>query len=312
MASGVQNLPDFCGSSTIRKCPRCCVPVCTAHRSAACRKYSLYETTAEDWTAILDLAHRWSFPEVKSLAVRELEKLELPDIDRIVTYHKYDVDRTLLIPRYAALVQREQPLSLPEGMRLGMETTLTIARARECARASPSAAGGLRSPSPTNIGREEMFGIVKDIFGITPEVDEPAAAATASGSSPTTQKDPVVTQTKPTATPPGKFGGTHDLHAGLIFNSIAAVATASAAPAAAPIATPVITPVTTKTEPSANTNGAPVGAPLTQTTSNGDGTVTPSLDADGSDVDPLIRVDSPISRGGRPSGARRGTRGGRP
>lgn len=130
------------------------------------RKYSLYRAPPEDWTAILDLAHRWGFPEVKSLAVRELELLPLPDIDRIVTYHKYDVDRNLLLPQYSALCQRETPLTLQEGLRLGLETTITIARARECARQPIN--NGLRSPSSANLDEIEMHGIVKDLFNLTP------------------------------------------------------------------------------------------------------------------------------------------------
>ncbi|KAL1678990.1 hypothetical protein EV122DRAFT_174770, partial [Schizophyllum commune] len=97
-------------------------------------KYSIYEAPAEDWQAILGLAHRWGFREVHALAVRELEKLELPHIDRIVTYQQYEVNRQLLIPSYAALTEREEPLTVEEGMLMGIETAMTIARARELTR----------------------------------------------------------------------------------------------------------------------------------------------------------------------------------
>ncbi|KAF8190893.1 hypothetical protein BJ912DRAFT_316196 [Pholiota molesta] len=99
------------------------------------RKYSIYDADTEDWASILTLAHRWGFPEVKSLAVRELERKELPDVKRIKLYHDTAVDRALLVPRYAALCARDAPLSLAEGRDLGMETTLMIARGREEARA---------------------------------------------------------------------------------------------------------------------------------------------------------------------------------
>ncbi|KAJ6590010.1 hypothetical protein DFH09DRAFT_909260, partial [Mycena vulgaris] len=97
-------------------------------------KYSLYESTVEDWSTILELAQRWEFAEVKSLAVRELEKLELPDIDRIVLYRKFAVDEAHLIPRYAALCERPELLTVEEGLRLGMEIVIPLSRARECAR----------------------------------------------------------------------------------------------------------------------------------------------------------------------------------
>jgi hypothetical protein len=129
------------------------------------RKYSLYNATAEDWTVILELAHRWAFPEVKSLVVRELEKLELSDVDRISTYHTYEIDKSLLIPRYAALCERESPLTLREGLQLGMETTLMIARARELSRLNPTPSGA-RSPRPAGMQYDEMTHLVCEMFDV--------------------------------------------------------------------------------------------------------------------------------------------------
>ncbi|KAF9268514.1 hypothetical protein L218DRAFT_852510, partial [Marasmius fiardii PR-910] len=63
-------------------------------------KYSLYKAPVDDWVKILELAYRWGFQEVKRLVVRELEKLEMPVIDRIFFYHKYEIERFLLTQRY--------------------------------------------------------------------------------------------------------------------------------------------------------------------------------------------------------------------
>jgi hypothetical protein len=128
-------------------------------------RYSLYHTTPEDWSIILDLAWRWQFGEVKALCVRELERLVMLDVDRISVYHKFDVDRNLLIPRYAALCAREDPISLEEGMKLGLETALMIARIRELSRASP-AKDGARSPSASPIQGPEMQTLVRQMFDI--------------------------------------------------------------------------------------------------------------------------------------------------
>ncbi|KAK0459130.1 uncharacterized protein EV420DRAFT_304722 [Desarmillaria tabescens] len=140
-------------------------PALTSNHS----KYSLYDASVEDWAIILKLADRWCFPEVKNLAVRELEKHLMDDIDRIVVYQKYNVDKHLLIPRYAALCARTETLTLAEGIRLGMETALNIARARECAR-SPSV-DGLRSPTSVALPSEEMHGIIVDLFSISEAPD---------------------------------------------------------------------------------------------------------------------------------------------
>jgi hypothetical protein len=138
------------------------------------RKYSLYEASVQDWSEILALAERWTFPEVKALCVRELEKLTILDVDRIVLYNQYHVDQNLLIPCYAALISREYPLTLDEGVRLGMEIALNIGRARECARANPTS-DGIRSPTPCALGSKEVEAIVKEQFKIeAPPAPEPA------------------------------------------------------------------------------------------------------------------------------------------
>lgn len=121
----------------------------------------------EDWETILRLSERWKFPEVKSLSIRELEKKDITDVKRIKLYHENNVDRNLLIPRYAALCEREEPLNFAEGMDLGMETTLQIASAREQARASllPS---GARSPSTPTVRGDGLRDIIRDLFKIAP------------------------------------------------------------------------------------------------------------------------------------------------
>ncbi len=153
-------------------------------------KYSLYHATPEDWTTILMLAHRWSFPEVKKLAIRELEKLEMADIQRIHVYQTYDVNRRLLVTRYAALCERLEPLTLEEGIKLGMATSLMIARARECVR-SPSV-GGCRSPSSVSIPSEEMQNIIKDLFKIP---DSPSSPSTSPVEEPKKQTNGTATKT---------------------------------------------------------------------------------------------------------------------
>jgi hypothetical protein len=127
------------------------------------RTYSLYDATIDDWTTILHLAHKWRFSEVASLAVRELEKADIFDIDRIVLYHKYEVDKTLLVPYYAALCAREQTITYEEGLKLGLETALKLARARECARSEFKSKGG-RSPLPDEFKMEDMGSLITDDF----------------------------------------------------------------------------------------------------------------------------------------------------
>ncbi|KAF8161495.1 hypothetical protein B0H34DRAFT_653729 [Crassisporium funariophilum] len=139
-------------------------------------RYSLYDLAhADDWEVILRLSVLWSFPEVKSLAIRELETKEIADVKRIKLYHENDVDRNLLIPRYASLCEREKPLTLAEGMDLGMETTLMIAAAREQARSSrlPS---GARSPLTPTIHGADLHEVIRELFKIVPKEEEASSS----------------------------------------------------------------------------------------------------------------------------------------
>jgi len=129
--------------------------------------FSLYdEASLEDWGTILRLSHRWFFPEVKNLAIRELQRQTMEPVKRIALYHEFDVDRNLLIPDYAALCEREQPLTLDEGLDLGMETTLMIAWGRELARSNRLQDGPLGA-LPT-LRWEDILAMVRDVFKIPP------------------------------------------------------------------------------------------------------------------------------------------------
>jgi hypothetical protein len=97
-------------------------------------KYSVYDATPDQWSLILNLAQKWEFKEVELLCIRELEKLDLSPVDRIHIYQTFGLDSTLLIDSYATLTSRDEPIGLDEGMKLGLMTSLKIARAREMSR----------------------------------------------------------------------------------------------------------------------------------------------------------------------------------
>jgi len=103
------------------------------------------------------------FPEVKALAVRELEKQSMPDIERVVVCQDNEVDRNLLIRCYAALCEREEPLTPAEGRLMGIDTALTIAQLREMARRSPA---DCRSPTSANIRGSDLYLLVRELFRI--------------------------------------------------------------------------------------------------------------------------------------------------
>ncbi|EIM80557.1 uncharacterized protein STEHIDRAFT_104838 [Stereum hirsutum FP-91666 SS1] len=125
-------------------------------------KYSIYGANVVEWTSILKLAHQWSFPEIKALAVRELERLTIDAVSKIVIYHSYAIDRSLLIQSYMTLCTREDPISLDEGKALGLETSLMLARAREVCR-GPKPNNGMRSPT-VSVSGVELEKLIKDVL----------------------------------------------------------------------------------------------------------------------------------------------------
>ena len=137
------------------------------------RKYSLYDATVEEWTSILKLAHTWDFIGVKDLALRELERLVIPPLRKIVIYHNYAIDRRLLLAAYTAFAVRDEPISIEEGQELGLETAIQLARAREFVRAP--ATGGKRikdARSPVNVAAAELDALIRDMFRLSPPDQE--------------------------------------------------------------------------------------------------------------------------------------------
>jgi hypothetical protein len=141
------------------------------------RKYSLYKASIGEWTSVLKLAHRWQFVEVKSLAVRELERLDIPPLQKIVIYHNYAIDRNLLQAAYTALTIRDAPITIEEGRELGLEIALQLASARELTRAPP---GGEKSGHPQSlisVGGAGLDGLIRDLFQLSSSENVPGCHA---------------------------------------------------------------------------------------------------------------------------------------
>lgn len=132
------------------------------------RKYSIYEADVEVWSSILKVAHQFDFDEVKAFALRELEQLEMPALDKVILYHTHDIDRNLLLAAYTALTVRDEPVSIDEGYQLGLEFALRLAQAREIARAPVSngrRAGTARSP--ISITGPELDSLINRLFNLS-------------------------------------------------------------------------------------------------------------------------------------------------
>ncbi|KAI0292798.1 hypothetical protein BC826DRAFT_911330 [Russula brevipes] len=137
-------------------------------------KYSLYDATAEQWTSIVKLAHQWDFTAIKALAVRELERLAIPPLQKIAIYHRYLIDRTLLRAAYAAFATRVEPITIEEGQELGLETALQLARARELARAPASDGKRIKDAhASVNVAGAGLDELIQDVFQLPPPEQNP-------------------------------------------------------------------------------------------------------------------------------------------
>jgi hypothetical protein len=116
----------------------------------------------------------WEFLEVNNLAIRELEKVELPVAKRIALYHKFAVNTTFLIPHYAILCSRNEPLDNVESEILGMKSTVLVFQARERLRTQPS--GGSKSPLPHGISRHHVVDMIENMIGIDMPPSTPTEA----------------------------------------------------------------------------------------------------------------------------------------
>ncbi|KAJ7248891.1 hypothetical protein B0H12DRAFT_1123223 [Mycena haematopus] len=142
--------------------------------------YSLYDTTVSDWCCILHLGHEWQFTEVVKLAIRELEKMPMPIVDRIALYQKHKVSEDLLVPHYASLCTRGCALDLDESERLGMSAVVLVNQTMHSIHTPRNANG---SPSPTDPANavvvSKIIAHIKRNVGSSPP--EPAAADSTNG-----------------------------------------------------------------------------------------------------------------------------------
>ncbi|KAG2139233.1 hypothetical protein DEU56DRAFT_735645 [Suillus clintonianus] len=128
-------------------------------------QYMYDEQPKDHWTTILDLATRWRFPSVVDLAVRQLQKLDMKPVERIVTYDKYNLDKSLLLPAYILLC-KQSSRSVEDGEQLGMPTVLRINEAREYAQRF-AAEQGCSSPTSADAEDEELVEILRGVFGLS-------------------------------------------------------------------------------------------------------------------------------------------------
>lgn len=85
----------------------------------------------------MKLAYEYKFPEVKRLAIRELESFDIPLADRIGLYQNHAVEPVHLVPLYVKFCMRDEGPTDDETTIMSIKTSLIIFRARERFRFQP-------------------------------------------------------------------------------------------------------------------------------------------------------------------------------
>ena len=138
------------------KCATILSCICRVTSSSMSSEFS-YKADFEKWKQILTLARQWGIARVERLCIRELQDLEIDPVDKIELYQEFKLSANYLRKSFAALVMRPLPLSVEEGERLGLPTTIRLFEARERA----------RDPNLSITLQElEVQPIIEDVFGL--------------------------------------------------------------------------------------------------------------------------------------------------
>lgn len=88
-------------------------------------------------------------------------------VGKIQIYQEFNIDENLLHGAYVALTIRPEPLNVEEGNKLGLPTSLKIARARELARAAaPGGTTDIFGSLSSQLEEAEVLSVIRDVFGL--------------------------------------------------------------------------------------------------------------------------------------------------
>ncbi|KZP08365.1 hypothetical protein FIBSPDRAFT_939052 [Athelia psychrophila] len=123
------------------------------------------EKTTAQWTSVLHLAEKWGFESIQLLAIDKLTATAIP-VDKIVLGRRYGISEWLP-GAFEAVCARADPLTIEEGMKLGVEDIIRISAARQvygCAKARYEA--------------KHLSNDMGDIFGLEKSFEEVSVGPT--------------------------------------------------------------------------------------------------------------------------------------
>jgi len=90
------------------------------------------QLSLDDWVSLLSFATRFVCEKIRRRAIRQIDNsdAQLDPVEKVVLAVKHTIPQWLL-PAYQELCERQDSLTLEEGMKLGMPTVIKLMRARE-------------------------------------------------------------------------------------------------------------------------------------------------------------------------------------
>ncbi|KAI6037102.1 hypothetical protein BKA83DRAFT_4171815 [Pisolithus microcarpus] len=84
----------------------------------------------EQWTSVLKLSTAWNFESLRQASINALMESGIGAVDRVVLSQQYHIENWLL-PALNELARRQEPVSLEEAKRMGIDIALQLASVRE-------------------------------------------------------------------------------------------------------------------------------------------------------------------------------------
>ncbi|TFK58660.1 hypothetical protein BDN72DRAFT_829558 [Pluteus cervinus] len=98
-------------------------------------EYGRYDATSfDEWASILKVSHQWEFESIFKLALEKIELVSSP-VDKVVIGKAYDIPEWATEAR-VLLCRREEPITLEEALRMGIEEAMSISTTRHRIRSS--------------------------------------------------------------------------------------------------------------------------------------------------------------------------------
>ncbi len=147
--------------------------------SLICRRYGVTSLTAlADWQSVIKLASQWEFDDIRAMALRELQKLDLTPAQKIALSHRYEIRPDWRMPALIFLCEQPDPPSFDDAQILGLQNVLLLSKAREKLRSRNAtmdhACYGCRAPEAFELACKtcgtglETFATRRELPDVTP------------------------------------------------------------------------------------------------------------------------------------------------